>query len=225
MRLSKPAVVGAVILLSSFSAWAAQRTFVSGGGNDANPCTHDLPCRSFTAAMAVTNANGEIVAVDSAGYGTVTITQAVAIVAPLGVHAGVSAFSGNGITVTAGASDVVVLRNLYVNSQGADQGIFLTSAAALHIEHCVVSGFSFDNIDLEPVTDAVVAVSDTQVRDTPGFGFYADSAQVLTVSIDHCRIEHNLEQARLVAISRARDYGKERSEWVLHRFAHVFSIR
>src|SRR5207245_10723104 len=96
MRFGRPAVF-AVIVLSSFSAWAAQRTFVSGSGNDANPCTRDMPCRSFGAAIAVTSTNGEVVALDSAGYGPVTVTQGVATVAPNGVHAGISVVSGAGV--------------------------------------------------------------------------------------------------------------------------------
>src|SRR5438128_12507761 len=112
MRLGRTAVFMAILILSAFPSIAAQRTFVSGTGNDANACTHDLPCRSFAAAIAVTNPNGEVVAIDSAGYGPVTVTTSVTLVAPLGVHAGISVFSGDGVTINAAASDVVVLRNL-----------------------------------------------------------------------------------------------------------------
>src|SRR5437867_6315370 len=162
MRFGRPAVF-AVIVLSSFSAWAAQRTFVSGSGNDANPCTRDMPCRSFGAAIAVTSTNGEVVALDSAGYGPVTVTQGVAIVAPNGVHAGISVFSGDGVTVNA-SGGVVVLRNLYINSQGGTNGITLTTAATLHIEHCVVSGFSNNDINLVPTSAATVEIGDTITR-------------------------------------------------------------
>jgi len=122
-----------IAVFLAIPASAAQRTFVSYRGSDLNPCAVDSPCRSFAAAIAQTNANGEVVAVDSAGYGPVTITQAVTIVAPLGVHAGISVFSGDGVTINAGLNDVVVLRNLYINSQGGVNGVTLSVAAALHI--------------------------------------------------------------------------------------------
>src|SRR5205823_6774703 len=130
----------AAALLCSGSVFAAsQRSFVSGVGVDTNPCSRTAPCRSFATAMLVTSPNGEIVVLDSAGFGTLIITQAVAVVSPLGVHAGISAFSGDAVTVTAGGSDIVVLRSLYINSQGASTGINFTSGAGLHIENCVVS--------------------------------------------------------------------------------------
>src|SRR5436853_5663 len=82
---------------------SAQRTFVSAAtGNDANPCNRAAPCRNFAAAIAQTASGGEVVVLDSGGYGTVTISQAVSLVAPPGVYAGISVFSGTGITINAG---------------------------------------------------------------------------------------------------------------------------
>src|SRR2546430_17304299 len=89
----------------------AQRTFVSAAtGNDANPCNRTAPCRNFAAAIAQTQPGGEVVVLDSGGYGTVTITQAVSLVAPSGVYAGITVFGGNGITINAGPSDIVTIR-------------------------------------------------------------------------------------------------------------------
>jgi len=178
-------------LFCSTPAWAAQRTFVSRSGADSNPCTTDQPCRSFAAAIAVTNPNGEVVAIDSAGYGPVTVTQGVTILAPLGVHAGVTVTAGDGITVNAAATDVVILRNLYLNAQGGFRGITLNSANALYIEHCTVSGFDVIGIDLRPSTDCMVAISDTAVRQSKGAGLRADSPGALLVFIDHCRFDWN----------------------------------
>src|SRR5437870_11556491 len=80
------------------AAALAQRTFVSAAtGNDANPCTRTAPCRNFAAAIAQTASGGEVVVLDSGGYGTVTINQAVSLIAPSGVYAGITVFSGAGI--------------------------------------------------------------------------------------------------------------------------------
>ena len=86
---------------ASTSRAQVQRTFVSGAGNDANPCSRTAPCRTFGAAMAQTNAGGEVYVLDSAGYGPFTINKSVSIVAPLGVTAGISVFSGDGIDINA----------------------------------------------------------------------------------------------------------------------------
>jgi hypothetical protein len=69
-----------VATIASSGAYAlANRTFVSGAGNDANPCSLAAPCRSFARALAQTSPGGEIAVLDTAGYGAVTITQAVSI--------------------------------------------------------------------------------------------------------------------------------------------------
>ena len=71
--------------VSTGTAFSAQRTFVASYGNDANTsnnCSIVLPCRQFLAALTVTNPKGEIIVLNSAGYGAVTIVQAVSIVAP-----------------------------------------------------------------------------------------------------------------------------------------------
>src|ERR1700741_1031966 len=70
---------------------SAPRTFVSFSGLDTNPCSRTSPCRSFNAAMAQTAPAGTIVALDSDGYGTVTIAQSVSLIAPEGVYAGIAA--------------------------------------------------------------------------------------------------------------------------------------
>src|SRR5438876_2640495 len=100
----------------SIASGSAQRSFVSANhGNDANPCTVTLPCRNFAAAIAQTIAGGEVIVLDSGGYGPVTIGNSIALIAPPGVYAGITAFSGDAITINAGASDVVTLRGLTLN--------------------------------------------------------------------------------------------------------------
>src|SRR5215831_20301569 len=99
--------------IASTSAYAlSNRTFVSGSGSDTNPCSLGAPCRSFAGALAQTSPGGEIAVLDTAGYGAVTIGQAVSIVNEEGVEAGITATSGDGITINAGASDVVNLRGV-----------------------------------------------------------------------------------------------------------------
>ncbi|MBI3147420.1 MAG: hypothetical protein HYZ17_02770 [Betaproteobacteria bacterium] len=124
-------------------ASAAQRTFVSTSGSDANTasnCANATPCRGFTAALTVTDPGGEIIALTSGGYGPVTINKSVSIIAPEGIYAGISVFSGSGITI-ATASVNVVLRGLTINGLGGTYGVNMTNGASLSIENCVVANF------------------------------------------------------------------------------------
>lgn len=114
VRLPAPLLLVASLLTTTPAGAAVQRTFVSGQGNDANPCSISAPCRLFTVAIAQTVSGGEVVVVNPGGYGPVTITKAVSIIAPPGIYAGVSVSAGDGVTVNAGPSDRVVLRGLNI---------------------------------------------------------------------------------------------------------------
>jgi hypothetical protein len=117
------------------------RTFVSGTGSDANPCSITTPCRSFAAALAQTSPSGQIVALDSAGYGPVIVSQAVSIIAAPGVFAAISAPTGqDAVTVTAAPTDVVVLRGLTISSTGSSVGVRILTAFQVHVESCVFDG-------------------------------------------------------------------------------------
>src|ERR1700757_431036 len=91
-RLSAAAGLGLLFLRPSLAS--AQRVFVSAqAGDDANPCTVASPCRTFGKALSSVAAGGEIIALDSGGYGPVTITQAVSITVPMGIYAGITVLS------------------------------------------------------------------------------------------------------------------------------------
>ena len=181
-------------LVSSVSA-QAQRTFVSGLGNDSNTCTRIAPCRTFTKALMGTSAAGEVIVLDSAGYGAFSIMQAASIIAPPGVYAGISAFSGDGIDINAGASDTVILRGLTINNQGSSgSGIVFTTGGTLHIEGCVVNGFSssgntpgvaFQGAGKLEVKDSIIRGNGDGIDVVPASG----SA---LATIDQVRLEGNL---------------------------------
>jgi hypothetical protein len=141
----------------------AQRTFVASMGADTNPCSLVAPCRSFGAAIAQTNDKGEVVVLDSAGYGKVTITRSVTIVAPAGVYAGISVFSGSdGITVNAPAG-IVVLRGLKINGQGGNIGINFVQGSELRIERCDITAMNQLAISASLSAGATIYVHDTTV--------------------------------------------------------------
>src|SRR5207302_1925340 len=129
------------------------------------------------------------------GYGPVTINKAVSIISPLGVYAGVTVPSGDGITVSAGSNDKVILRGLTINGAGGRFGINITAAGAVHIENCVVSGMSATGIasNLPSTSPLWVFLKDTVVRENTSYGIYlvAASGGLTKASIDRCRIEGN----------------------------------
>src|SRR5580692_2595266 len=92
----------------------ATRTWVSGVGDDANPCSRTAPCLTFAGAISKTAAGGEIDALDPGGFGTLTITKSITIDGGGGVASGMASSGNNGITVSAGATDIVTIRNVQV---------------------------------------------------------------------------------------------------------------
>ena len=89
----------------------ASRTWVSGVGDDANPCSRTAPCKTFAGAISRTAPGGEIDALDPAGYGTVTITKSITIDGGGGAGwASILNSQTNGVIINAAASDTVVLR-------------------------------------------------------------------------------------------------------------------
>jgi hypothetical protein len=151
------------ILFVSSAAAQVQRTFVSGGGNDSNPCSRAAPCRTFAQAISKTVTGGEVIVLDSAGYGAFTITQAVSIIAPPGIYAGISVFSGDGITVNAGASDNVMLSGLTINNQGSNgNGVVFNTGGTLRMEELHINGF---NSSMQTAGLAFLGPGNLEVRD------------------------------------------------------------
>src|SRR5579872_6715023 len=93
----------------------ASRTWVSGVGDDANPCSRTAPCKTFAGAISKTAAGGEIDALDPGGFGALTITKAITLDGGGGQVASVLVAGTNGIVVAAGPNDVVIIRNLRIN--------------------------------------------------------------------------------------------------------------
>ena len=158
-------------------AIAAQRTFVSGAGSDANPCSLSQPCRSLGAAIALVSAGGEVVVLDSAGYGPVTISQSVSITAPSGVYAGITSSGGSGISIS-GSNLHVTLRGLTVNSLGGTDGVdVFTDNSEVRIERCTMHGFTHEGLRMAGV-NLHVHVEDSEVSANQIGVFAQDGALV-----------------------------------------------
>src|SRR6202023_2880345 len=138
-----------VICLWSSAAHAqAPRTWVSGVGDDANPCSRTAPCKTFAGAISKTAAGGEIDALDPAGFGALTITKAITLDGGGGQVASVLVSGTNGLVVAAGPNDVVILRNLRINGTGTGlNGIQFLSGKDLNVENCYIFGFTQNGIN------------------------------------------------------------------------------
>ena len=180
-------------LVAGPAAAQATRTWVSGVGDDANPCSRTAPCKTFAGAISKTAAGGEINALDPGGFGGVTITKAISIEAD-GVLAGVLVSGTNGITVAAGANDTVVLRGLTIEGVGTGvDGVHWQSGKSLVVEKCTIKGFTGQGIDAEPNSGgaARLFVTDTEIRDNAGGGILAKTAGGTSLSGTVMRVQFN----------------------------------
>lgn len=120
----------------------ASRTWVSGVGDDANPCSRTAPCKTFAGAISKTQAGGEIDALDPAGFGAVTITKAITLDGGAGVSS-ILTTVGNAININAGANDHVILRNLSLNGlNSASNGINFINGAQLVMTNLIIERFA-----------------------------------------------------------------------------------
>ena len=157
-----------LIALSSAAFAQASRTWVSGVGDDANPCSRTAPCKTFAGAISKTAVGGEIDALDPAGYGAVTITKGITIDGGGGQVASVLVAGTNGIVVSAPTTDTVILRNLRINgiSGGGNGGlnaIRFLQGKQLVVENCDIFGFTQNGVDvsMNQATVANVVVHNT----------------------------------------------------------------
>jgi hypothetical protein len=176
-------IAALVLVLPAAAAHAiAQRTFVSPNGSDGNTvnnCSVVLPCRSFGAAITVTNTAGEIIVLDSAGYGPVAITKSVAIISPPGVYAGISVAAGDGVTInTAGV--IVTLKGLTVNGQGGAVGVHFTQGSRLDIDGCTVENMGQEGILVDGA--GTITISNSTVVGNSGIGIHINAGAFATIA-------------------------------------------
>ena len=192
VRMSTIAIL-CMMLAATMAEAQATRTWVSGVGDDANPCSRTAPCKTFAGAISKTAARGEINVIDNGAFGGVTITKAITI-ANDGLHAGVLATLGsNAIVVNAGVNDTVVLRGLDINGAGSGgTGIRFFAGKSLHVEDCRIYGFAGKGIEaISPTAGAQLFVKDTIIRSNAAGGILFGIGGVVTGIIDGVRIQGN----------------------------------
>lgn len=185
-------VISAICVFTQVASAQATRTWVSGVGDDANPCSRTAPCKTFAGSISKTAPAGEIDTLDPGGFGALTITKSIIIDGTSGL-AGVLVSGTNGFVVSAGSSDVVILRNLDINGIGSGlTGILILGASDVRIEHCKIYGFTGRGID-DHRTAGHLFVTDTVVSDNTQTGILAlsGSGSTLDVHLDHVQMHGN----------------------------------
>ena len=174
--------VAVLLVIPQLALAQANRTWVSGSGDDMNQCTRSAPCKTFAVALGKTNTNGEIDCIDAGDYGKVNIQKGIVIDCRGslgGVQATVSAYA---FSVNAPGA-VVVLRNLVIDGVGSGlAGIHITAAAAVDVEDVTIRAMTNSGIEFVPSTGmgasqlALVRVTSRDnaqhgllVSPTPGF--------------------------------------------------------
>lgn len=187
-------VLGSVFMLAAYAAPAqaqASRTWVSGVGDDVNPCSRTAPCKTFPGAISKTAANGEINCLDPAGFGSVTITKSITIACEF-TEGGILSAGTNGINVN-GAGIIVSLRGLDIEGFGTGLvGVNIIQAARVNIEKSVIRGFrtgAGTGVVVNVGANTQVFVSDTSIADnTKGITVNATGGAFGAVSGDNVRI-------------------------------------
>ncbi len=196
-----PAAAALLVAIVNVGAVEAQasRTWVSGVGDDANPCTRIQPCKTFAGAIAKTLASGTINCLDSGGFGAVTINNPITIDCT-GTIAGILATNGTAINIAA-TSGTVTLRNLRIDGVGSGtRGINAAAGANVRIENCTISAFRGDagfGIYYSVPTGQVgeLYISDTSVTDSgtdyPNGGIGIEGYGTVRAILERVQVQNN----------------------------------
>jgi hypothetical protein len=180
--MKQATIVGSIALASCLalgvSAANAQatRSYVSGVGDDANPCSRTAPCKTFAGAIGKTATGGEIDCLDSGGFGAVAIGKSITIdCTASGLIGGVVPAAATGISIIAPGGNIVLI-GLDISASGGNSrtGIAIGVADHVTISDCIVYGFNGDGIDVEPTTIAglYVDIIRTKVFDNAASGIF-----------------------------------------------------
>ncbi len=198
----------AFLSLAALPAGAqATRTWVSGVGDDANPCSRTAPCKTFAGAISKTATGGEINVLDPAGFGSVTITKSITISSE-GFEAGVLVSGTHGIVINAGSGEVT-LRGLDFEGLGTGlNGIHFISGGSLTVDKCTFRNFNQRAIDFSPPTKARLTVVDTRIQNqnnsvNGGAIWVHPTGGLASVTLNRVQMDRNLFGLRIEESSRA----------------------
>jgi hypothetical protein len=194
-------ILGTTVFLHVPPAQAqATRTWVSGVGDDANPCSRTAPCKTYAGAISKTAAAGEINCLDPGGFGALTITKSISIVCDY-TEGGVLSAGTTGFLINAATTDIVTLKGQDIEGDVSGlHGIRVLSAASVHIHKVQVRGVrgGGSGITIDPSLAAVeVLISDSYITDNGtstangGITVRPTGTGSAKVVIDNVKVENN----------------------------------
>jgi hypothetical protein len=206
-------VVCFTLALSIAAQAQATRTWVSGVGDDMNPCSRTAPCKTWAGAFSKTAINGEIDALDPGGYGTLNITKSITLDGTFGAGFGSTlsgATTGFTVNITNTVNDplkTVRLRNLSITGHGLSgsvgtrigiNGVRVSSTTAantvVYIENSLITDFTNRGISFEAINGGRLFVTDTTVRNCGASGIVvlpASGSTLIAAALDNVRILGN----------------------------------
>lgn len=161
-------VASAIFFAASVAVNAqATRTWVSGVGDDANPCSRTAPCKTFAGAISKTAGGGEISCLDPAGYGSVTITKSITLDCK-GVVNSILAAQTAGIVINSPTATVKI-RGVNIDGVGNGTiGIRVVAATKVNIEESAIDGFTQHGVSVESTATAQVVIDRMTIRNCAG---------------------------------------------------------
>ncbi len=192
-RLLAIALIAIALLAPGTRAEAqAVRTWVSGVGDDANPCSRTAPCKTFAGAISKTADGGEIDALDAGDFGTVTITKNLTLDGRTAL-ASIQASAANGIYVNAPSTATVIIRNLALNgiSSGLN-GVRIIGARDVRVENCAIFGWTQRGI-VDERSSGRLLVANTRVSENAQTGIILlpSGTSSLVASLDRVHADGN----------------------------------
>jgi len=165
LRLSLLAVLILAVAFSSLASAQATRTWVSGVGDDANPCSRTAPCKTFAGAISKTVTGGIIDCLDPGGFGAVTITKSIMIdCSP--VAGGILVSGTNGVVINAQTTDDVTLRSLNFDGLGTGlSAVDILQAGNVHLEHVKIQGFTVAGVTVNASNPSNLSMYDVTISD------------------------------------------------------------
>ncbi|HEY7914133.1 MAG TPA: right-handed parallel beta-helix repeat-containing protein [Blastocatellia bacterium] len=197
LALNMMAVLTVCLFCGAQAQAQATRTWVSGVGDDANPCSRTAPCKTFAGAISKTAAGGEINCLDPAGFGAVTITKSISIDCR-NTTGGVLAALVNGVIINALATDEIILRGLDINGAGGAgglDGIRFLAGGSLHVEDTTINNMTNGiNVGLNQAGNAEVYVKNTYIRNNSNVGIFVSNAGtgLVNVVVERSSSENNV---------------------------------
>ena len=189
--MTRTVLAAALIMGSSLAAFGQTRTWVSGTGSDANPCSRTAPCQTFAGALSKTATNGEISALDPSGFGTININKGITVNGT-GTLASILASGTTGIIVNAPTTDTVIIRDVSINGANTGtNGVRYLAGKALTLDHVWIYGFNGATgrgVDMNLTNNGSLRIIDSRIQNILEDGVRANT----TVGIAEAAIVNSI---------------------------------